>query len=95
MDTRIYKTDVQYWTVLGSRGGREREKKQTTISFFLCFQGQIFFRNIAAVRTKKLRIIKLKNLSYQRIKPQQMSIEHSISPFQGPCRGDLAKTEMS
>ena len=35
LDTRIYKTDIQFWSVLGSRGCRERKKSQTAISMLL------------------------------------------------------------
>jgi hypothetical protein len=46
LDSRIYKTDIQFWAVLGSRGCRERKKpnchKYATFeaSFFYVFIGK-------------------------------------------------------
>ena len=64
LDTRIYKTNIQFWAVLGSRGCREKIQTATfEVSFTMFSWPKILFNvflKYCSIRTKKLHSIKVR-----------------------------------
>jgi hypothetical protein len=71
LDKRIYKTEMKFWAVLGSRGCRE--KKTPNCHKYATFRGGFFqflwakkkfefFKKYFSIRTEKLHSIKAKKI---------------------------------